>query len=91
MTKALTATDNSKKPSNNAKRLQNFDNRTTADRLRTVSWRCDIHPNGLVKPVYGIPTFPLAATVMQSNGHGTFLFTIQTDFFCAQSEGSFSK
>ena len=30
-----------------------------ADRLRTVSRGNDIHPTGVVKLVYGIPTFPL--------------------------------
>ena len=30
-----------------------------ADRLGMVSWRNDSHPTDVVKPVYGIPTFPL--------------------------------
>ena len=38
---------------------KHFDNTTIADRLRTVSWGNDSHPTGVVKPVYGIPTFPL--------------------------------
>ena len=38
-----------------------FDYTTIADRLRTVSWDNDSHPTDVVKPVYGIPTFPLTA------------------------------
>ena len=41
------------------KRHQNFDDTTIADRLRTVGWSNDSYPTGVVKPVYGIPTFPL--------------------------------
>ena len=41
---------------------KNFDYTATADRLRTVSWGSDSHPTGVVKPVYGIPTFPLLTT-----------------------------
>ena len=40
---------------------KNFDYTTIADRLRTVSLGNDSHPSGVVKPVYGIPTFPLTA------------------------------
>ena len=40
---------------------KNFDYTTIADRLRTVSLGNDSHPTGVVKPVYGIPTFPLTA------------------------------
>ena len=32
-----------------------------AGRLRTISWGNDSHPTAVVKPVYGIPTFPLTA------------------------------
>ena len=38
---------------------KNFDYITIADRLRTVSWSNNSHPTGVVKPVYGYPTFPL--------------------------------
>ena len=38
---------------------KNFDYLTIAGRLRTVSRGNDSHPTGVVKPVYGIPTFPL--------------------------------
>ena len=38
-----------------------FDYATIADRLRTVNSGNDSHPTGVVKPVYGIPTFPLTA------------------------------
>ena len=40
---------------------KHFDYTTIEDRLRTVSWSNDSHPTGVVKPVYGIPTFPLTA------------------------------
>ena len=52
----------SKKQRDNIKNAtKNFDYTTIADRLRTVSWGNDSHPAGVVKPVYGIPTFPLTA------------------------------
>ena len=38
---------------------KDFDYSTIADQLRTVSWSNDSHPTGVVKPVYGIPTFSL--------------------------------
>ena len=37
---------------------KNFDYTTILDRLRTVSWSNNSYPTGVVKPVYGIPTFP---------------------------------
>ena len=42
---------------------KNFDYTTIAGRLRTVTWGNDSPPpsTGEVKPVYGIPTFPLTA------------------------------
>ena len=40
---------------------KDFDYITIADRLRTVSFGNDSHPTGVVKPDYGIPTFPLNA------------------------------
>ena len=40
---------------------KNFDYTTIADRLRTVSWGNDSHQTGEVKPIYGIPTFPITA------------------------------
>ena len=43
---------------------KNFDYTAIADRLRTVSWGNDSHPTGVVKPVYGIPAFPLTATAV---------------------------
>ena len=45
-------------------RNKNFDYTTIADRLRTVSWSNDSYQTGAVKPVYGIPTFPLTAKVV---------------------------
>ena len=62
MTEALTPTEKSKKQRDNTKNAtKNFDYTTIADRLRTVSWGNDSHSAGVVKPVYGIPTFPLTA------------------------------
>ena len=62
MTEAPTPTEKSKKQRDNTKNAtKNFDYTTIADRLRTVSWGSDSHPAGVVKPVYGIPTFPLTA------------------------------
>ena len=43
---------------------KNFDYTTIADRLRTVSWSNSSHPTGVVKPVYGRPTFPLTTTAV---------------------------
>ena len=37
---------------------KNFDYTTISDRLQAVSWSNDSYPTGVVKPVYGIPTFP---------------------------------
>ena len=51
----------------------NFDYTKTADRLRTESLGNESHPTGVVKPVYGIPTFPLTAKAVLSKGH-TFEF-----------------
>ena len=41
-----------------------FDYKTTADRLRKVSWSDYSHPTVVVKQVYGIHTFPLTAKVV---------------------------
>ena len=32
---------------------------TIADQIRGVDWSNDSHPTGVVKPIYGIPTFLL--------------------------------
>ena len=40
---------------------KNFDYTTISDRRWTVSWSKDSYQTCVVKPVYGIPTFPLAA------------------------------
>ena len=47
---------------------KNFYYTTIADRLRTVSWGNDSHPTPVVKPDYGIPTFPLTANAVKSKG-----------------------
>ena len=52
-------TEKSKNKVTTQKRHQNIDYTTIADRLRTVSWSYDIHTTGVIKPVYGIPAFPL--------------------------------
>ena len=60
MTKAPTPTEKSQKQRDNTKTSpKNFDYKTIADRLSTVSWGNDSHHTGMVKPVYGILTFPL--------------------------------
>ena len=67
MTKAPTPTEKSKKQRDNTKNAtKNFDYTTIADRLRTVSCGNDSHQTGVVKPVYGIQTFPLTAKVVLS-------------------------
>ena len=35
----------------------------------TVSWSNDSHTAGVVKPVYGIPTFQVTANAVLSRGH----------------------
>ena len=62
MTKAITPTEKIQKATRQHKHAtKNFDYTTIADRLRTVSWSNNSHPTGVVKPVNGIPTFPLTA------------------------------
>ena len=51
------------------KRHQNFDETTIANRLKTVSWSNNSHQTGVVKPIYGYPTFLLTTTVVLSKGH----------------------
>ena len=58
MTKPPIQTENSKTKGQHANVTKNFDNKTIADRLRTVRWS-NKYPNDVVKPVYGHPTFPL--------------------------------
>ena len=48
---------------------KNFDYTTIVVRLRMVSWGNDSFLTGVVKPVYGIPTFPLTEKAVQSKGH----------------------
>ena len=58
MKKVPTPTEKSKKQRDSIKSaIKNFDYTTIANHLRTVSWGNDSHPTGVVKPVYGIPTF----------------------------------
>ena len=62
MTKAPAPTEKIQKATRQHKNAtKNFDYTTIADRFRTVSWGNDSYPTGVVKPVFGIPTFPLAA------------------------------
>ena len=61
MTKATTPTEKSKSNVITQKRDKNFVYTTIAGRLMTISWRNDSHPTGVIKPVYGIPTFILTA------------------------------
>ena len=60
MKKTHTPTEKSKKQRDNTKtHKKTSDYATIAGRLWTVSWSNDSHRTGVVKPVYGIPTFPL--------------------------------
>ena len=38
------------------------------ERFRAVSWMNESHPTGVVKPIYGIQTFPLTANSVYSKG-----------------------
>ena len=66
MIKAPTPTEKSKKQRDNTKTPPKS---SITQRLRTVSWGNDSHPTGVVKPVYGIPTFSLTAKALKSKGH----------------------
>ena len=61
MEKVPKSTEKSKTRYDNTKTL---DYTTIVDRLRTVRWNNDSNQTGVVKPVYGITTFPLAAKVV---------------------------
>ena len=63
MTKAPTPTEKSKKQSDNTKTPPKYDYTTAADRIKTVTWVNDSLPTGVVKPVYGIPTFQFTLKV----------------------------
>ena len=62
-------TENSKRNAHNKNATINFDYTTIADQLRTVSWSNNSHPTGVVKPVYGYPSFPLATKVVYKRTH----------------------
>ena len=70
MTKAPTPTEKSNKQRDNTKTPPKT---SITQRLRTDLGRSvggnNSHPTGVVKPVYGIPTFPLTAKAVQSKGH----------------------
>ena len=59
MTETPTATEKSNKQRYNTKTPPKTS--FAQPLLRTVSWSNDNHPTGVVKPVYGIPTFLLTA------------------------------
>ena len=69
MTDPPIRTENPKTKGQRTNATKNFDYTTIADRLRTVSWSNNSHPTGVVKPVYGYPTFPLTTKAMKSKGH----------------------
>ena len=80
MTKDPTPTEKSKKQHDNKKNAtKTFDYTTTADRLRTVSWGNDSNLTGVVKPVYGIPTFPRTTKPCNQKG---IQCTMSTVPFC---------
>ena len=53
----------------NKNATKNFDYRTIAKRLRTLSLSNNSNPTGVVKPVYGNQTFQLTAKAVYSKGH----------------------
>ena len=61
--------ENSKTNGQHKNATKNFDYTTIADRLMAVSWSDNSNPTGVVKPVYGYPTFPLTAKARLSKGH----------------------
>ena len=70
MTKVLTPTEKFKMQRNNTNTPHRIDYTTIAAQLRTVSWSSDSHPTGVVKTVYGIPTFQLTLKLCnQKNTH----------------------
>ena len=69
MLKENTPTEKSKKTWQHNNATKNFDFTTIVDRLRKVSWGNDNYPTGVVKPVNGTQTFPLAAKAVLSKGH----------------------
>ena len=64
MTKAATPTEKSKKQITTQNATNNFDYTTVVDRLRTASSGNDSIQTCVVKPVYGIHSFPLTATAV---------------------------
>ena len=64
MTKAPSPTEKSKKQHDNKKATKNLNYSTTADRLKTVSWNNNSHPDGVGNPVYERSTLPLTATAV---------------------------
>ena len=60
------STEKLKKQSDNTKKThQNFDYTTIVDRLGAISWSNDSHSTVVIKPVYGITTFPLTTRVIE--------------------------
>ena len=69
MTKTPIPTENSK---TKGQHTQTPPKTSITQRLRTDLGRSvgvTSNPTGVVKPVYGIPTFPLTAKAVQSKGH----------------------
>ena len=75
MTKALTATEKSKKQPDITKMppKASITQRLQADLgLRMIIWSNDSHPTDSVKPVCGIPTFPITAKAVKPQKYATF-------------------
>ena len=70
MTKAPTPAENSKEQRNKTKTppKTSITQRLSTDLGRSVGGNHS-HPTGVIKPVYGIPTFPLTAKAVLSKGH----------------------
>ena len=72
MTKAPTPTEKFKKQHDNTKiSTKNFNFIMIADWLRTDGWSNNRHPAHVVRPFYGIQTFPLTARAVYSKGHSS--------------------
>ena len=72
MTKVPTPTKKSKKKNIVCKHknaTKHFDYTTIANQLRTVSLSNENRSTVVVKPVYGIPTFPLTAKALYTKGY----------------------
>ena len=64
MTKPYTKKNSKTQSDNTETQKKNFGYAMIADRLRIVSWINVSHPTDKVKPINGIPTFPLTTNTV---------------------------